>query len=147
MTASAGPSARNFGLTVTPENILGVRAVVLQEATDLKETLDYETQYAMRPALGGDPVSGDMSVAFNPITHELMGQAREHIKSLFALCEELAATARSYGHTEADITASLGRPTSARSPPSPPLRQLAGLSASASRPAPTTTGQLFGGRE
>lgn len=145
MTTGAEPLAHRFGLTVTPENILGVRAVVLQEATDLKETLDYETQYAMLPALGGDPVSGDMSAAFNPVTRELLGHAREHIKSLFALCEELVATARSYGHTEAAITASLGQTEVSKV--SAPLRQLAGLSASASRRGPITTGQLFGGSE
>jgi hypothetical protein len=142
-TPGAGPLALGFGLTVTPENVLGVRAVVMQEATDLQNMLRGEEQYLTLPALGRDPVSGDMSPAFNAVTHGLLARARDHITSLFALGEELAATARSYGLTEGDIAASLARTEVSKIPA--PLRQLAGLSAAASRPIPTTAGPLFGG--
>ncbi|HEY9415353.1 MAG TPA: hypothetical protein VIQ30_11385, partial [Pseudonocardia sp.] len=142
-TPGAGPLALGFGLTVTPENVLGVRAVVMQEATDLQNMLRREERNAILPRLGGDPVSGDMSAAFNVVTHGLFARAREHIDSLFALGEELAATARSYGETEDEVAASFARTEVSKVPT--PLRQLAGLSAAASRPMPTTLGQLFGG--
>lgn len=136
MTADA-PLQQRFGLTVTPQNVLGVRAVVLQEAHDLFEMLRSEREQVVLTQLGGDPVSLDMSGAFNPVTDQLIQRAQRHIDSLKELGEELADTARGYGHTEADISASFG-PRSLRSMASqvsPNLLQATGMGAATSKPS------------
>lgn len=145
MTAESSLQQR-FGLTVTPQNVLGVRAVVLQEAQDLDALLENEGKSAMLPHLGTDPVSRDMSEAFNAVTTQLVNRALEHVAALFALGEELGATARAYGHLEADIKASLeDQSASAASRLSVPFRQFAGMSATVTQPSSMTLGGLMSG--
>jgi hypothetical protein len=148
MTAESSLQQR-FGLTVTPQNVLGVRAVVLQEAQDLDKMLRDEREQAILQELGRDPVSRDMASAFNEVTMPLLARADEHVAALFELGDELAAAAKAYGHTEDDIAASL-TPRSLHtrvSQLSTPFREVAGLSQSASRLQPGTVSELLtGGR-
>lgn len=146
LTAEASYLQR-FGLTVNPQNVLGVRTVVLQEAHDLEKMLNAERERALLPPLGGDPVSFDMSAAFNEVTLQLLVRAKEHVASLFELCDELAATAREYGRVDADIAASFGSgsPRTAAGTVPPLLRQVTGMSATAARPPARSIAEILGG--
>ncbi|HTK66661.1 MAG TPA: hypothetical protein VL595_30080 [Pseudonocardia sp.] len=146
MTADA-PLQQRFGLTVTPQNVLGVRAVVLQEAQDLEKTLRTEREQVALPPLGRDLVSNDMSSAFNEATDQLLKRASEHVAALFKLGDELAATAREYGCTEADITTSFSEnsPRTAASQVSPTFREIAGMGTTSARPAAQTISHLLTG--
>ena len=148
MTADA-PLQQRFGLIVTPQNVLGIRAVVLQEAHDLDKVLRVESEQLSLLPLGGDPVSPDMSSAFNEVTQQLLARANQHIDSLFALGAELGATAQTYGHTEAGIEASF-KPGSSRTDASrlsPVMSHAAGMGTTATRPSPgSITDLLVGGR-
>jgi uncharacterized protein YukE len=145
MTADASLQQR-FGLTVTPENVLGVRAVVLQEAQDLQHMLSTEEERAGLPPLGQDLVSKDMSREFNQATKQLLDRANQHIDSLKALGEELAASARAYGHAESEIKSSFeSAARSAASQISPTFLHAAGIGATAARPRAGTFGELLAG--
>jgi hypothetical protein len=148
MTTAASYLQR-YGLIVNPENVLGIRAVILQEAHDLGDMLEAGRDRVMLPPLADDPVSKDMSLAFNEVTKQILAQAKEHVASLFDLCDELAATAREYGRAETDITASFGpsTPPTAASALPPAVLKLAGLGAPAARPQPQSIAEaLAGGR-
>lgn len=144
-TPDVSTYAQRFGLTVTPENVLGVRAIILEEAHGLQAALWQEERIVWLPKLGEDPVSKDMKRELNLATKALMDRAHAHIDSLFALGEELAATARAYGHTEEQIKASFGR--TEVSGLSPLFKRVAGLNtASASRPASPWQNLIAGAR-
>lgn len=137
--------AQRFGLTVTPENVLGIRAVVLDEAHDLQDMLWQEERNVWMPQLGDDPVSRDMMREFNLVTKSLLDRAHQHVDSLIALGNELAATARAYGHTEDQIKASFE--STAVSHLSPLFKQMAGLKPASARPASSAWQDLVtGGR-
>ena len=148
MTAEPSLQQR-FGLQVTPQNVLGVRAVVLQEAQDLQDLLKNELEQTYLPALGGDLVSADMSAAFNEATVQLLARAKDHIKSLFDLGDELRASANAYGHTEAEIDASFSHDSARTSASrlSPMLREVAGMGRSTARPSAQTTRDLITGHQ
>jgi hypothetical protein len=127
--------------------VLGVRAVVLQEAQDLDKMLRIERERVELPPLGDDPVSKDMSREFNAVTKQLLDRAQQHVGSLFGLCDELAATAQTYGRTESDIEASFGpnlpRTTASRVSPAP--LEAIGMGATAARPPAQSFGVLITG--
>jgi hypothetical protein len=145
---TAEPSLlQRFGLTVTPQNVLGVRAVVLQEAQDLDGLLNSERERATLPPLGQDLVSKDMSSEFNLVTEQLLDRAKQHIDTLKALGDELAAAARDYGRAEAEIKLSFGPgaiPTAASRVP-PTFLDAAGMGANAARPPARSLGELMAG--
>jgi hypothetical protein len=146
---TAEPSLlQRFGLSVTPQNVLGVRAVVLQEAQDLQDRLQAERERVMLSPLGADPISKDMSVAFNEVTVQLLTRANEHVVSLFKLGEELGTTARAYGHTDAEIAAAFdpGSSRTAASQISPTLLEAVGMGVTADRPFAQSVGGLLSGR-
>jgi hypothetical protein len=60
---------------VTPENVLGVRAIILEEAHGLQAALWQEERIVWLPKLGEDPVSKDMKREFNLVTKALMDRA------------------------------------------------------------------------
>lgn len=104
----SGDFHARYGLTVNVANVLGIRAVILEEA----EELDKAVQHFRRlhpngmPELGGDPVSKDAAKGFTEVTERLLARGQAHIDGLFALGDELAAAARDYGHNEQAITTS-----------------------------------------
>ena len=143
---TAEPSLqRRFGLTVTPQNVLGVRAVVLQEAQDLHDMLKSESEQVILPKLGWDPVSRDMAAAFNPLTQQLLDRAKRHIETLKDLGNELAASAREYGHAESEIRSSFapGAGLTAASQLSPTFLHAAGMGVIGDKRSPTTVGEIL----
>ncbi|MBB6377984.1 hypothetical protein BKA01_005244 [Pseudonocardia eucalypti] len=97
-------------MQVTPENILKVRAIFLQESERVLRILEGLRRVGVVGGgvglCGDDPLSPQAAEAFNRrIGHEL-DQAGLYGKRLREVGEELGRMASSYGFTEADIRAS-----------------------------------------
>jgi len=93
------------GLRVTPETVLGVRAVIMEEVTLLRLSVrNFRRGHGQMPSLGGDPVSPYAARGFNEVTEQLLAQCEKHIQGLQAIGDELAAAAKAYGMTEMEIT-------------------------------------------
>ncbi len=76
------------------------------EADRLEDVLRRHGEQAVVGLCGGDPVSRDAARAFNERIGAFLVQYRAHLEGLRAGGQALDATARAYGHTEAQITAS-----------------------------------------
>jgi uncharacterized protein YukE len=119
-----------LGMSVTPENVLGVHAVIQQEVQRLTDAVyKFKSDHAEgMPLLGGDPVSPYASRGFNEVTEQLLRGCQADIDDLQRLADGLAQAARDYGKTDADIAAELARV--------PPTGQLPGLLAGTDLPGP-----------
>jgi len=107
------------GLRVTPETVLGIYGVIMEEVHRLRESILAFRRVGQMPALGGDPVSPCAAAGFNEVTHQLLQQCQAHVDGLAAVGEQLAASARAYGKREEEITATLEHATSVPYVPSP----------------------------
>jgi len=73
LPASAVAALANFGMKVAPENILGLYAVVMEEARRLELSLvNFQMRHQVVPTLGGDPVSAPAAAGFQEVTSELL---------------------------------------------------------------------------
>jgi hypothetical protein len=83
LPASAVAALANFGMKVAPENILGLYAVVMEEARRLELSLvNFQMRHQVVPKLGGDPVSAPAAAGFREVTSELLVNCRRTIKEL-----------------------------------------------------------------
>jgi uncharacterized protein YukE len=99
-------------LQVTPENVLDVRKVLLQEADRLLKAAgpaEMMTQFV--GPCGGDPVSQQASIAFGERIAIMAQQCRDYANGLKNAGNSLDQIARSYGYTDEQIQDSL-RPSS-----------------------------------
>jgi hypothetical protein len=102
-----GAAVRNVHLQVTPENVLDVRKVLLQEAERLLNHAQRATAQSQFVGLcGGDPVSQQASLAFNQRIALLVEQCREYGNQLKFAGESLNAVAENYGYSEQQIESS-----------------------------------------
>lgn len=94
-------------MQVSPENILGLYAVVMEEVTRLELSLvNFRMHHQMAPKPGSDPVSGPAAAGFQELTSELLARCRTSIRELHTVADGLANAARTYGHSEMQIKAS-----------------------------------------
>jgi hypothetical protein len=104
--APLGSALDALGLTVTPENVLEVRKVLLAEADRLWRGLDVEGRRCRVDLCGGDPVSYDAMHAFNHRIEAFLDTVRARVQSLRNAAEVLADAARRYGRTEEQVSRS-----------------------------------------
>lgn len=91
---------------MTPENVLGVVAMVREQVQSLRASLQ---RFRMAhgegmPMLGSDPVSASAARAFTKATNRLLVKCQDDINALNAVAQGLADAARACGKTEAEIT-------------------------------------------
>jgi hypothetical protein len=112
MAGRTGPDAAakaavfdHLGLQVTPANVLGVYAVIMQEVARLEASVQrFQNDYGQgMPLLGGDPVSLHASRGFTEVTNQLLGNCQTDIDDLQRLGDGLVEAARAYGKTEEQI--------------------------------------------
>jgi hypothetical protein len=143
---SAQPASFDaYGLQVNVTNVLGIRAVIMDEVARLNTSLRRfrEDHSAGMPVLGGDPVSPYAAQGFTEVTNQMLASCQADINELAQLGESLAQAARSYGLTEQQITDSL---TSTQIP-APPPGLMGNLLAEQGRPpASTLAGLLLPGQ-
>ena len=94
---------------VDRDNVLAVHRAFRDHANELRKCLmdvGFEVQLGL---CGGDPVSRDAAGprGFGGKIATLLDVHWKHWKELDAVANELQQTARTYGHTEDDITQSL----------------------------------------
>ena len=135
MAGRTGPDAAakaaafdHLGLQVTPANVLGVHAVIMQEATRLQASVQvFKSDHGQgMPLLGGDPVSPHASRGFTELTNQLLARCETDIADLFRVADQLAKAAREYGKTEEQVKEAFDL-KNFRYEPSP-LRQYGGSS-------------------
>lgn len=116
----------NLITQVTPENILDVRKVLLDEAAHLRETIrKHEQPGGFAPTGPGgtpemgtpgsgfwvgrcsdDPISGPAALSFNTKIQKVVQNCKDYVSDLEAAGEQLAQIARGYGLTEDAIRTS-----------------------------------------
>ena len=104
--SSLSSDATEVTLQVTPDNVLSVRKVLLEEADRLIRSAK-PTATPVVGLCGGDPLSRDAQAAFNDRIERLLRTCAQHGNELKSAGAALAATARHYGYTEEQIEASL----------------------------------------
>ena len=96
-------------LTVSRENVLQARAVLLAEADDFLAFVS-ATEFAMDQWIGlcgGDPISRDAQRLFAArIRDNAFHPVQRYVRELADAAERLAEVARSYGFTEEQIARS-----------------------------------------
>lgn len=103
-------------MNVNRDNVLQARAVILAEAEDLMRFLQdkFGPDRLLIGLCGGDPISRDAQRLFTgKIQDNVLAPTQQYIARLQDIAEQLAATARSYGFTEAQIADSF-RPAEGR---------------------------------
>ena len=138
--AATASSFDALGMSVTPENVLGVHAVIQREVQRLKTAVNRfkHDQSEGMPLLGEDPVSPYAARGFTEVTEQLLRGCEADIDDLQRLADGLARAAREYGRTEAEIEAALAQV--------PPSGELPGLLAGVDLPGPPpvhTAGELY----
>lgn len=93
-------------LQVNADNVLVVHQTFRQHADDLQFELQQITNSIQVGLCGGDPVSADAAKAFNGKLGQLNDVHWQHWEELSAVASLLRATARSYGKSEEEISAS-----------------------------------------
>jgi len=93
-------------LQVNRDTVLKARAGLLAEAHRLRQVLRDNNIHDPIGLCGGDPVSQDAQRAFNERIADLVVAAQQHVDELFAGADKLGASARSYGLTDDEISAS-----------------------------------------
>jgi len=96
-----------FGLQVTPANVLGIYAVIMEEVTRLQTSVrTFQTRFGQgMPNLGSDPVSQPAALGFTEATNQLVAKCQADIGDLKRVGGGLAEAARAYGKTEEQIKA------------------------------------------
>lgn len=113
---------------VTPENVLDVRNVLMQEVVRLQMVIkryDMPSDFATEPADSGlmgtagsgfrigrcsdDPVSGPAQVSFNRKIMAIIDNCRAYVADLYSAADTLADIARSYQYSEDEIARSFPR--------------------------------------
>lgn len=97
----------HLGMTVTPENIVHVSSVLQAESDYLRTRVRQSRNHCRVGEPGLDPVSPKAASGFNGKIGLLLEQCQAYCDTLAAAADELARTARSYGHTDDDIRRSL----------------------------------------
>jgi hypothetical protein len=120
LPASARAALAYFGgMAVSPDNILGLYTVIMEEVRRLELSLmNFQMRHQAAPKLGGDPISGPAADGFNAVTAQLLGSCRTSIKERRMVADGLAGAAREYGKSEEQITASFD-PSRVRYMPTP----------------------------
>ncbi len=132
-------------LQVTPETVLGARAVLLEEATELQKLLETEEDNLDPGLPGSDPISPIARQGFKECNERLLAQCGAQVRELFAAGDRLAAVARSYGRTDEEIAASFKRGQVHPPPPSGPLPGLLGDTIRPGPPVARSGDEMFGG--
>jgi hypothetical protein len=105
--SSLSSAVSNVNLQVTPDNVLDVRKILLQEADRLLQFGGANTVAAQFVGpCGGDPVSWQASRAFNQRIGLLIQECQQYGKQLLNAGNSLDQVAKSYGYTEEQIEAS-----------------------------------------
>ena len=104
------------GMRVTPETVLGIYEVIMEEVNRLRMAIrNFQREHRSMPLLGGDPVSVPAAKGFTEVTDLLIQQCQAHVGGLEAVGNQLAVAAREYGRTEEQITAVLNQAMSVAS--------------------------------
>jgi uncharacterized protein YukE len=122
-------------MQVTPANVLHIRNALLAESQLLHDKVMTAQRQVHVGEPGRDDVSGQASEGFNPKIRGLIDQCAAYVDALAEAANNLGQTAKSYGHTEQQISESFVRfqtdnpaPTSVPSSPTasgPPLMSFA----------------------
>jgi hypothetical protein len=156
MAGDTAPAMTVAGLRVTPETVLGVAQVVMEEVNRLRQSM-WRFQFAHQgmPELGSDPVSNVAAPLFTEATSRLVRRCQSSIEELAKVGEDLAQVARAYGKSEGEIKATFDAATksayiAAPVPPSlgdlpAPLRPLFDSVTPQPGPAGATEGLQRGG--
>ena len=91
---------------VTPENVLLLHNGLKSEALYLSRQVKLREHQMHVGEPGNDPVCKPAATAFNTKIRALKAQLDAYVAQLNTMAEAMAQTARSYGHTEDQITAS-----------------------------------------
>lgn len=92
---------------VTPENVLLLHNGLKSEAQYLRNQMHRHGFPVLVGKPGLDPVSKPAAKAFNDKIQALNQQLQAYLTQLDKMGEAMAQTAKSYGHTEDQLTASL----------------------------------------
>ena len=94
-----------LGLQVTPANVLGIYAVIMQEVSRLQTSVRaFQTGHLEgMPQLGDDLVSPYAARGFDEATNQLISKCQSAIDDLKRVSHGLAEAARSYGKTEDQV--------------------------------------------
>jgi PE family len=96
-----------LALQVDRHTVLAARAALLAEADRLDTALrDKHSDLTAVGLCGGDPVSPEAALAFNERINGLVTSCLQYNRDLRASASALDATARSYGFTDDEISAS-----------------------------------------
>lgn len=115
----------NLITQVTPDNVLGVRRVLLEEVQRLRDVIDANHQpsdYDIAPGGGrgmgqpgvgftigrcsDDPISRPAQISFQRKIDAVVAQCRQYVTDLNSAAESLADIARRYDYTEEQIEGS-----------------------------------------
>lgn len=114
----------HLGMQVTPENIVHVSNVLRAESDYLATRARWARNNCVVGEPGKDPVSSVAADGFNRKIRLLLDQCQAYCDRLGAASDDLARTAKTYGHTDDDIARSLtsiqanyGQPTTLMVPP------------------------------
>jgi len=67
--SAASAALATFGVKVSPENILGLYVVVMEQVTRLELSLmNFQMRHQVAPRPGSDPVSGPAAAGFQPVS-------------------------------------------------------------------------------
>jgi len=92
------------GMRVTPETVLGIYEVIVEEANRLRMSIrKFEREHKRMPELGKDPVSKPAADGFTATTEILLDKCRASVDGLDNVGRELADAARAYGKSEEQI--------------------------------------------
>jgi len=96
-----------LGMQVTPANVLGIYAVIMEEVSRLKTAIQMFTldNGEGMPPLGGDLVSLPAARGFTEATRRLLAKCETDIRDLNRVSEGLVEAAQAYGKTEEHIQA------------------------------------------
>jgi hypothetical protein len=96
-----------LGMQVTPANVLGIYAVIMEEVTRLQTATQMFKVDRLdgMPSLGADLVSPLAARGFNAATKELLARCQSGVDDLKRVCEGLTEAARAYGKTEEQVKA------------------------------------------
>jgi uncharacterized protein YukE len=105
--SSLSSAVSNVNLQVTPDNVLDVRKILLQEAERLQRVSGINLTTTQLVGLcGGDPVSQQAQVAFSQRIELRIQQCRDYANELQRAGNSLEQVAKNYGYNEEQIEAS-----------------------------------------
>ncbi|HTF46577.1 MAG TPA: hypothetical protein VK735_03920, partial [Pseudonocardia sp.] len=98
-----------LGMQVTPANVLGIYAVIMEEVTRLQSSvLLFKADHGEgMPKLGGDLVSQPAALGFTEATTQLLAKCQADLRDLNRAADVLADAARAYGKTEEQVKLAL----------------------------------------